>query len=59
MLGKGTYGNVLKCTHVGTNVTVAIKVMKNEGFLTEQAASEVSKAFNGIIISHRLSAGSV
>lgn len=52
VLGKGTYGNVLKCTYMATNVTVAIKMMKNEGFLTEQAASEVSKKFNDVIISH-------
>lgn len=45
VLGKGTYGNVLKCTHRATNVTVAIKMMKNEGFLTEQASSEVSEKF--------------
>lgn len=37
--------NVLKCTHMATNVTVAIKMMKNKGFLMEQASSEVSKKF--------------
>lgn len=57
VLGKGTYGNVLKCTYMATNVTVAIKVMKNEGFLMEQAASEVRRKFNDVIISHgRISA---
>lgn len=45
VLGKGTYGNVLKCTHMATNVTVAVKMMKNKGFLMEQASSEVSKKF--------------
>lgn len=32
MLGKGTYGNVRKCTYMATNVTVAVKVVKNECF---------------------------
>lgn len=45
VLGKGTYGNVLKCTHMATNVTVAIKMMKNKGFLMQQASSEESKKF--------------
>lgn len=43
--GEGTYGNVLKCTHMATNVTVAVKMMKNDGLLMEQASSEVSKKF--------------
>lgn len=43
--GEGTYGNVLKCTHMATDVTVAVKMMKNEGLLMEQASSEVSKKF--------------
>lgn len=45
VLGKGTYGSMLKCTHMATNVTVAIEMMKNESFLMEQASSEVSKKF--------------
>lgn len=43
LLGKGTYGKVLRCTHRTTSVTVAIKVMTKEDFLTDQFASEVSK----------------
>lgn len=42
ILGQGTYGKVLKCTHMTTDVTVAIKMMKNESFLKDQVASEVS-----------------
>lgn len=43
VLGRGTYGKVLKCSYVATDMTVAIKMMKNKGFLTEQAASEASE----------------
>lgn len=57
VLGKGTYGNVLKCNYLATNVSVAIKIMKNEDFLAEQAVSEVSKNFTDVLISHsRISA---
>lgn len=42
-LGQGTFGKVAKCMRLTDMKTVAIKMMKNEGYLLLQAKAEVGK----------------
>jgi len=41
VLGQGTFGTVFKCTNVADNKTVAIKMLRNHGYLATQAREEV------------------
>uniref|UniRef100_A0A3Q3K3L5 Protein kinase domain-containing protein n=1 Tax=Monopterus albus TaxID=43700 RepID=A0A3Q3K3L5_MONAL len=41
-LGQGTFGTVVRCTRMSDMKTVAIKMIKNQGFYAEDAKEEVA-----------------
>jgi len=48
VLGQGTFGTVAECMNITDKKTVAIKMMRNHGYLVMQATAD--KQYDGLLL---------